>query len=232
MLCKNKSLMKKLLSFHHVRTPRFDVFYVNRAVNVPSHLRFPLIVKPAKEDASYGIAQSSFVRDKEELVERVRFLHTSMNQNALVEVYVDGRELTVGVVGNDRLVTYAPREVVFREVPDTEPKIATFRAKWDEDYRKRWGIQNRFADPLVDGLAAKMATIAKRAYRTLHIHGYGRIDMRLTEGNEIMVIEANPNPAIGRDEDLAMSAAKAGVAYPDLIQRLLHLALAFATPKK
>jgi D-alanine-D-alanine ligase len=117
------------------------------------------------------------------------------------------------------------REVIFTEIPEGQPRFSTFKAKWDEGYRKRWGIKNVFAEPFPDGTQQHITKICKAVYRALRIHGYGRIDLRVTPEEEIVVLEANPNPNLDRDDEFAQSAMKARVSYPRLIQRILKLAL-------
>ncbi len=107
-------------------------------------------------------------------------------------------------------------------MPPDEPKIATYRAKWDEEYRKRWGLQNQFAEGLEPALVAQIEQTCKRIYRLLTIDGYARIDLRLTAANEVYFIEANPNPILAEDEDFAQSAGKAGLTYPQLIDRIIR----------
>ncbi len=140
----------------------------------------------------------------------------------IAEEYIAGRELYVSLLGNSRLTVFPIRELVFREVPPDEPKIATYRAKWDEEYRKRWGLQNQFAEQLEPALVAEIERTCKRIYRLLTIDGYARIDLRLTAANEVYFIEANPNPILAQDEDFALSAEKAGVLYPQLIDRIIR----------
>ena len=127
--------------------------------------------------------------------------------------------------GKYRLQVFPIRELVFKEVPPDEPKMATYKAKWDEEYRKRWGLQNRFADGLDAAVVAKIELICKRIYRLLTIDGYARLDLRLTPNNEIYFIEANPNPILASDEDFATSAQRTGVAYPQLIERIIRLGM-------
>jgi len=225
MLCKNKGLMKKLMSYHKIRTPRFTLLNQNKPIRKSKQLSYPIIIKPTKEDASYGISQASFVENDEAFVDRVKFVHESMHQDALVEEYIEGRELYVGILGNDRLRVLSPRELVFKDVPDDEPKIATFKAKWDKEYREKWGIQSRFANPMAEGILEKIVKLSKKVYRILHIQGYGRIDLRLTPKNEIMILEANPNPGITKDEELSLSAEKDGLPYDRFIQKILQLGL-------
>lgn len=220
-LCKHKGISKKILSYHRIRVPNFLVVPRGRKMARPKNLKFPILIKPVKEEASYGISQASFVETDEQFKERIAFIHDSHDADAIAEEYIEGRELYVGLMGNLRLTVFPIRELVFREVPPDEPKIATYRAKWDEEYRKRWGLQNRFAQ-LSPELVVQIEETCKRIYRLLTIDGYGRIDLRLTPKNEIYFIEANPNPILAEDEDFAQAAAKAGLPYPQLIDRIIR----------
>ena len=224
-LCKNKGMAKELLTYHKIRVPNFVIFPPRAAIKRPKNLKFPLFIKPLKEEGSVGIALDSFVESDEAFEERVRFIHERLNQEALAEEYVEGRELYVSILGNDRLRVFPFREVVFTEIPEGQPKFSTFKSKWDEAYRKRWGIKNIFAEPLPDGMTQQIAKTCKAAYRALRIRGYGRIDLRVTPSREIVILEANPNPNLDRDDEFAQSAMKAGITYPRLIQRILTLAL-------
>ena len=224
-LCKNKGMAKEILAYHRIRVPDAAVFPPGSAVKRPKRLTFPLFIKPVNEEASYGISQDSFVENDQAFEERVRFIQERMNQEALAEEYIDGRELYVSVMGNRKLQVFPIREVIFAEVPEGRPRFSTFKAKWDDAYRKRWGIQNIFAEPLPDGMAQRIARICKKVYRVLRIRGYGRIDLRVTPQEEIVILEANPNPNLDRDDEFAQSAMKAGLSYEHLIQRILRLAL-------
>jgi D-alanine-D-alanine ligase len=224
-LCKHKAISKKILGYHRIRVPEFTVIARGKRASRPARLRFPILVKPLKEEASYGIAQASFVESDEQLRERVQFIHASHDSDAIAEEYIAGRELYVSLLGNQRLSVYPIRELVFEEVPPDEPKIATFRAKWDEAYRKRWGLSYRFAKEIEPALERKIVQTCKRIYRLLTIDGYARIDLRVTAAGEIYFIEANPNPHLAADEDFAQSALKAGLSYPQLIERILRLGL-------
>jgi len=227
-LSRNKGLMKKLMAFHHIKTPKFTVVPLNKTPHVPAELKFPFFIKPANEDASYGISQASFVEGKESYEERVRFVHQTMNQSALVEEYIEGRELYVSAIGFDRFRVLPVRELVFQQVGQDDPKIATYKAKWDLAYRDKWGIRNQFANPLAAGVEDRLARVTKRVLKILNITGYGRLDIRLTAENEIMIIEANANPAITSHEDLPQSAEKAGISYENLVSRILQYGLAAA----
>jgi D-alanine-D-alanine ligase len=221
-LCKHKGISKKILHYHGIHVPNFVVIPRGQRIGRPKQLKFPILVKPVKEEASYGISRASFVETDEQFRERVAFIHEKYNSDAIAEEYIEGRELYVGVMGNVRLTVFPIRELVFREVPPNEPKIATYKAKWDEEYRKRWGLQNQFAEGLDPALVTRIEETCKRIYRLLTIDGYARIDLRLTADNNLYFIEANPNPILAEDEDFAQSAGKAGLSFPQLIDKIIR----------
>lgn len=225
-LCKHKGISKKILGYHRIHVPEFVTIARGKRIARPRRLKFPILVKPLKEEASYGISQASFVETDEQFKERVQFIHEKFDCDVIAEEYIAGRELYVSILGNHRLQVFPIRELVFKEVPPDEPKIATFRAKWDEDYRKRWGLQNQFAEGLDPALVASIERTCKRIYHLLTIDGYARVDLRVTANNEVYFIEANPNPILAADEDFALSALKANVPYPQLIDRIIRLGLA------
>jgi len=225
VLCKHKGTSKKILGYHHIHVPNFVVIPRGQRIARLKQPKFPLLVKPVKEEASYGISQASFVTSDEQFKERVAFIHESHDSDVIAEEYIEGRELYVSVMGNAKLTVFPIRELVFREVPPNEPKIATYKAKWDEEYRKRWGLQNQFPEGLEPALVAQIEETCKRIYRLLTIEGYARIDLRLTAANEIYFIEANPNPILAADEDFAQAAGKAGLTYPQLIDRIIRQAM-------
>ena len=221
-LCKHKGISKKILSYHRIRVPDFAIVPRGARIARPRRLRFPILIKPLKEESSLGISQASFVENNEQFRERVAFIHERYDGDVIAEEYIAGRELYVSLLGNQRLHVFPIRELVFREVPPDEPKIATYRAKWDEEYRKRWGLENRFAEDLDPALAARIEATCKRIYRLLTIDGYARIDLRVTPAGEVYFIEANPNPMLAQDEDFALSAGRAGMEYPQLIERIVR----------
>lgn len=223
-LCKNKGLAKQILSHHRVRVPQFIVLPFKKKIHRPKRLTFPIFVKPLKEEASVGISQASVVENDDQFKERVQFLHDTLNQDVIAEQFISGREIYVSVIGDGRLEVFPFREMVFSRVDDEDPKIATYKAKWDETYRKKWGIKNKFADDIPKALENKIKTLSKRVYRALGIRGAARMDLRLMPDGEVYFIEANPNPMLAKDEDFALSAQKAGWSYPELIRRLINLA--------
>jgi D-alanine-D-alanine ligase len=226
-LSRDKALSKKILLHHRIPTARFAVFRSGKAVRGLSGLRFPLIVKSVDEEASLGISQASVVTDAGKLGERVRFIHESVGSDAIAEEYVEGREMTVSVLGNDRLTTLPPWELSFKSLPEGSLPIATARAKFDLDYQKRVGLTTGPAKDLSPALAKRIDHVARRVYRELGLSGYARLDLRVTPEDEVSVIEANATPDIASDEDFADSAKQAGIGYPQLIQRIVNLALAY-----
>jgi D-alanine-D-alanine ligase len=226
LVARNKSLTKKVLTHHGVRVPAFAEFPPGEKPVRPSELRYPLIVKPLLEDASIGIAQASVVQDDAGLAERVKFIHEKHRQAAIVEELIEGRELYVGLLGNDKLQVLPIIEMTFGE-PDTgEHRIATYKAKWDEGYRKRKKIKNVFAKGLADDVAAKIGDICTTAYRALSLQDYGRVDLRLTHDDQVYVLEVNPNPFVAYEHEMANAAEKAGMGYEDFIQRIVDEAMA------
>jgi D-alanine-D-alanine ligase len=221
VLCKHKGISKKILGYHHILVPNFVVIPRGGRIARLKRPKFPLLVKPVKEEASYGISQASFVESDEQFKERVAFIHEKHDADVIAEEYIEGRELYVALLGNLRPTVFPIRELIFREVPPNEPKIATYRAKWDEEYRKRWGLVNQFAD-LDPALVPHIEQTCRRIYSLLTIEGYARIDLRLTADNKLYFIEANPNPILAADEDFAQSAEKAGLSYPQLINKIIR----------
>lgn len=227
LLADNKTLMKKILRYHRIPVPDFALFARGRAVKRPRGLAYPLIVKSSTEHGSVGIAQASIVTADEKLKERVEFVHEQLKTDAIAEEYIEGRELYVGVIGNRRLQTFPVWEMVFENLPDGAPHIATAKVKWDRNYQKKSGIKTRAAEDLPDGVRERVRRMCKRVFRMLGLNGYARMDIRLTNEGKIYLLEPNPNPDIARDEDFADSAKAAGVTYEQLIRRVLSLGLRY-----
>jgi D-alanine-D-alanine ligase len=225
MLGRDKALTKQLLAFHRIAVPEFVIVPRRRRIRRPKRLGFPLIVKSLTLDASIGISQASVVDGEDKLAERVRFIHESLDTDALVESYIEGRELYVGLIGNQRVKALPVWELSFANMPDESRKIATERLKWSLAYQRKHGIMNAEAKDLPPGLAEKVQKICKRAYRILLMSGYARIDLRVNEAGRVYVLEANPNPQLAKGEDFAASAQRAGIEYGPLLQRILNLGL-------
>lgn len=225
-LCNDKGLCKKILRYHRVRVPRFHAFYRGHKVWLPRTLKLPCIVKPLTEEASRGISLASVVDDEKAFLERVTMIHERMELDAIAEEYIEGRELYASVIGDQRLRVLPAREMTFGKLPEDEPRIATYKAKWDDAYRERWGItDNTFAEDLPAEVSQRIAEVCKRAYRALNIRSYARFDLRITPAGQVYVIEPNVNPCIARDDEFGQSAAKVGIAYPALIRSIVNQAL-------
>jgi D-alanine-D-alanine ligase len=227
MLAHDKALSKKILSYHRIAVPDFIVFPIRKSVQRPRRLRFPLLVKSATEDASLGIAQASLVYSDEKLKDRVAFVHEQLKTDALVEEYIEGRELYVGIMGNQRLETFPIWEMVFENMGEGVARIATAKVKWDHKYQERHGITTVAAENLPAGMEEKLPRLCKRIYRILELSGYARLDFRLTEDGQLYVLEANPNPNLAYGEDFAESAEKVGLKYEDLLQRIVSLGFSY-----
>jgi D-alanine-D-alanine ligase len=220
MLARDKALSKTILHYHRIPVPDFAVVHVGRKVRRLKRLGFPLIVKSLTQEASTGIAQASVVSDDDKLQERTTFIHERVGTDAILERYIEGRELYVGILGNQRLTVFPVWELHFTKRADEVHRIATDRVKWSTKYQRKYGIKTRAAK-LPEDVAARIRYLCKRVYRSLDLSGYARIDLRMDESGKAFVIEANPNPQLGYGEDFAESAERAGVSYDQLLQRIL-----------
>jgi len=229
MISRDKSLTKKILAYHRIRVPNFAIFPKGSRLKLPRKLRFPLIVKSAIEDASFSISQASLVRDADSLFGRINFIHEQTGASALVEEFIDGREIYVGVIGNRKLDVLPPRELVFEKKPEDAPLIATARAKWNIKYQKKWGIKSRPAGKLPPKVEETIDRLSKRIYRTLYLNGYARLDFRLDGEDRLYCLEANPNPDLTYGEDFAEAAERRGISYENLIQKILNLGLRWSS---
>jgi len=260
-LAQDKELSKKLFQFHGIRYPRFSCMDAGK-VEWSDELEFPLFVKPLNEDASIGIDSGSIVHNVKELMERISYLHTELNAPALIEEFIEGRELYVGVLGNDKPEALPILEWDFSKIPEGSPKIASSEAKWDDEsvYKDAPEV---FPIDIPEAVYVKIQEAAIAAFKSLKIRDYGRVDLRLryidpkerkklsggaSEGKaktkdavnestgehaataeledwEFYVIEVNPNPYLDKKSEIAMAARKHGLSYPDLIERIIELAL-------
>ncbi len=222
VLARDKALSKKVLAYHRIALPRFDVVKRGRRVKRSRLLNFPLIVKSLTEEGSVGIAQASVVNNDAELVARVEFIHRSIESDAIIEEYIDGREIYVGIVGNNRLAVFPPWELFFENAAPKARLIATSRVKHNLDHQARRGIFQGPAE-LPEELHHKLVSTARRIYRLLSLDGYARLDFRLRADGTPFFIEANPNPEIAQSEEFASSAAEAGFEYTQLLARIVSL---------
>ncbi len=227
MLAHDKALSKQILMYHRVPVPRCAVFPIGKKVKRSSRLDFPLIVKSLVEDGSVGISQASIVTSDDKLKERVEFIHRQVGTDAIAEQYIDGRELYVGVIGNQRLQTLPIWELSMPKLPDDAPRIATSKIKWDPKYQEQVGVTTGPAKDLDGPIAERIRNLCKRAYRVLGLTGYARMDLRLTDDGRPYLIEANPNPQLSYGEDFAESAHAAGIEYEPLLDRIIKLGLRY-----
>jgi D-alanine-D-alanine ligase len=225
LLCKDKAITKKVLAYHQVRVPDFVVSHRLSPLRRLRRFKFPAFVKPRCEESSDGISKASFARDEHEAIERAQFIHQKFDCDALIEEYIEGRELYISVLGSRRLTVFPAREVFFDNMPADVPRFATYHAKWNDAYRKKWGITNGAARELPAEVEKDLRKIARNVYGWLKIRGCGRLDVRLTPKGELFVIEVNPNPSLSQDEDFAQSAAAAGMDYDAVIKAILELAM-------
>ncbi len=229
LLAGDKTIAKKILAFHRVRTPQF-ASVLRGTVDWADDLNFPLIVKPPLEDASMGVTTKSVVRDVRELLETIQRMRDDFGQPALVEEFIDGREFYVGVLGNESPRALPPMELDFSGFPEDRPRIASFAAKWgdqgDRQGAEYAGTRSIVPEHLPEGLEQRMQEAATRAFQALRLRDYGRIDLRVNDAGEVFVIEANPNCYLERGGEFTQAAARAGIEHGDLIRNILGLAAA------
>ena len=222
MLARGKDLSKKLLAYHRIPVPAFAVFPMRRKVKRPARLAFPLIVKSLSEDASAGITQASVVTSDDKLAERVALVHERVGTAAIVEQYIEGRELYVGVIGNDRQRVLPIWELEFGTMGTN---IATEKVKFDPDYQEKRGILQGLAENIAPEIETRIRKLVRRICRTLSLDGYSRIDFRLSPDGVPFFLEANPNPEIARLEVFAEAARYGGLAYAPMLERILMLGI-------
>lgn len=224
VLARGKDLSKTLVHHRRIAVPAFAVFPMHRKVKRPPRLALPLIVKSLNEDGSHGISQASIVDTDEKLAERVAFIHERIETAAIAEEFIEGRELYVGVLGNNRLKALPVWELKFGTMGGAH-QIATEKVEHDTSYQERVGIVDGPAKGLPPEVADRIQRTAKRIYRTLGLDGYARIDFRLSANGIPYFIEANPNPEIAKSQEFATAARHDGLNYPELLHRILALGI-------
>jgi D-alanine-D-alanine ligase len=224
-LAQDKGLAKKLFAFHGIRTPQFATSFQGK-VEHAHDIGFPLIVKPASEDGSIGIDAAAVVGSVKELMERIHYVHETFNTPALIEEYIEGREMYASILGNGSPEVLPLVELDLSKLPEGTPRIASAEVKWERESEAYKATKSAVAEDLDPEVAQQLSQTALAAYRALKLRDYGRIDMRLTPKNEVYVIEANPNPWLSSGAEFAMAARKAGRTYPQLIQEIVNLAQA------
>jgi D-alanine-D-alanine ligase len=226
MIARDKALSKMILHHHRIRIPRFAVVPAGRKLKrKPARLEYPLIVKSQVEESSFGIAEASIVYNDEKLAERIEFMHAHVGTNLILEQYVDGRELYVGVMGNMRLQVLPVWELEMRKLRSDAPRIATRQVKWNRKFQKRRGVELGPARDLPPEVERLLEKTTKRLYRLLQLSGYARVDFRLDTQGRPYFLEANPNPEIGYGEEFAEAAEAAGIDYEPLLDRLIAIGL-------
>lgn len=222
ILARDKALSKKILAFHKIKSPRFQVFPRNRPNQKVNIKCYPIIVKCLNEEASLGLSQASIVKTEEKLKERVKFIHDNFNTDAIAEEFIQGQEFFVGVLGNYRLQTLPVWQLNFSDEVEPESQWYSTNAKFNEKYRKRNGVSTGQAKIEKD-LADQLQKISKKAYQVLGLSGYARMDLRVDENGTIYVLEVNPNPDISEYDDFAMSAKAAKISYTELLNKIIKL---------
>ena len=229
LVAGDKTLTKKVLTFHGIRTPQFATVF-RGALDHAGDLHFPVIVKPPQEDASLGISAKSVVRDLKGLLETMDGLQKEFNQPALVEEFIEGREFYVGVLGNDHPMPLPVIELDFSKFPAGKPKIASWAAKWGDEGSGSGaefaGTRSIFPENLPTDLVERMQQVAIDSFNALKLRDYARVDLRVNERGKIFVIEVNPNCYLERESEFARAADKAGLEYRALIERLVELSSA------
>jgi D-alanine-D-alanine ligase len=225
-LAQDKALTKKVLTYHSIRTPRFEISDRRKPIKrLPSDFALPVLCKPLDREGSEGISKASLIKSVDDLPARLEFLHEKMGADAIIEEYIPGRELYVGVMGRRQLKVLPPVELHFRNAQTEGERFATFRAKWDQDYRQKKGIESRPARNLDDSVRKQLEVMSKKIYQTFGFDSYARIDYRLKASGELMFLEVNPNPAIGRNDEFAKAAVADGMEYSELLTKIVNLGI-------
>jgi D-alanine-D-alanine ligase len=225
MLAQDKAIAKKIFSFHGIHTPVFARSFRGR-LDFSHDLQFPVIVKPAREDGSIGIEFSAVVGSIRELMERMDWLHANFDSPVLIEEYIEGREMYVGVLGNDKPEALPVVELDLSKLPDGTPRIASAEVKWGKGTKAYRDTKSAIATDLPEETVLTLQQTAVAAYQALELRDYGRVDMRLQPDGRVHVIEVNPNPWLSSKAEFAMAARKSGRTYPQLVQEIVELAVA------
>jgi D-alanine-D-alanine ligase len=225
LLAQDKAVAKKIFAFHGIHTPVFAKCFRGR-LDFSHDLQFPVIVKPAREDGSIGIEFSAVVTSIRELMERMDWLHANFDSPVLIEEYIDGREMYVGVIGNDNPEALPIVELDLSKLPDGTPRIAAAEVKWGKGTKAYRDTKSAIATDLPEETVVALHQTAVAAYQALELRDYGRVDMRLQPDGRVQVIEVNPNPWLSSRAEFAMAARKAGRTYTRLVEEIIELAMA------
>ena len=224
MYAQDKAVAKKIFAFHGIHTPVFARVHRGR-LDFSHDLDFPVIVKPAREDGSIGIEFNAVVNSIRELMERIDWLHQHFDSPVLIEEYVEGREMYVGILGNDNAEALPVVELDLTKLPEGTPRIASAEVKWAKGTRAYRDTKSVIAENLDEDTTARLQNTALAAYQALELRDYGRVDMRLQPDGRVAVIEVNPNPWLTSRAEMAMAARKAGRTYARLIEEIVELAM-------
>jgi D-alanine-D-alanine ligase len=227
MLAQDKAVAKKIFAFHGIHTPVFAKSFRGR-LDFSHDLHFPVIVKPAREDGSIGIEFSAVVNSIRELMERMDWLHTNFDSPVLIEEFIEGREMYVGVMGNDQPEALPVVELDLSKLPAGTPRIAAAEVKWGKGTKAYRDTKSAIATDLPEETLNALQQTAVAAYQALELRDYGRVDMRLQADGRVQVIEVNPNPWLSSRAEFSMAARKSGRTYTRLVEEILELAMARA----
>jgi D-alanine-D-alanine ligase len=224
-LALNKFHVKQILRSAGVPTARGYLRYPGQKLTIPRGMRFPMLVKPSRQDASLGINSNSVCHTPEELERQILYVHEAYEQEALIEEYLDGREFNVSVIGDQNPEVLAVSEIDFTGMPEGEPKIVSYRAKWDEESPMFNSTMPICPAPLTRRLENRIRTIAIRSHQCIGCRDYSRVDMRTDSRGTIYVLEVNPNPDISPKAGFARAARAAGYSYSEMILRISEAAM-------
>ncbi len=223
-LAMDKALTKKVLHFHGVLTPRFVTHFRGR-LDWAHDVEFPVIVKPVREDGSIGIGFKALVGSIKDLMERIDELHADFDHPVLIEQYIDGREIYVGVVGNLKPEAFPPVELDLSHLPEGTPRIAGMEVKWQEGTRAYRGSKYRLPTDLPEKVVEAIQAAALTSFQALQLRDYARFDFRVTPDHKAYLIEANPNPYLYSRADFIRGARASGRSYRGTILEIVELAL-------
>ena len=223
-MSQDKAIAKKIFAFHGIKTPFFATAYRGR-IEHAHDISFPLIVKPSWEDGSIGIDEGAVVKSVKEMMERIQYIQDEFDSPALIEEYIEGREIYAGILGSYERTQVLPLvELDLSRLPEGTPKIATYDVKFEKNTEVET-LKSAVAENLDEETAKRLEDTALAAYRALKLRDYGRIDMRLAPNGDVYVIEANPNPWLASRQEFAMAARASGLSYTEMIGSIIDVAM-------
>jgi D-alanine-D-alanine ligase len=224
-MSQDKAIAKKIFAFHGIKSPFFATSYRGR-IDHAHDISFPLIVKPSWEDGSIGIDAGSVVKNVKEMMERIQYIQDEFDSPALIEEYIEGREIYAGILGSYERTQVLPLvELDLSRLPEGTPKIASYDVKFEKNTEVYKLTKSAIAENLDEATTKRLEDTALAAYRALKLRDYGRIDMRLAPNGDVYVIEANPNPWLASRQEFAMAAKASGLSYTETIESIVDLAM-------